>query len=253
MRERKSTPRVRTQLSRRGCRNLGLLFLGALLLWGAGRSFFASPPSRDPTLVQVPEVILPVAKLLEEELSRQGLSVRDLYLWGNRYRAWGLLRVPEMEPEEQRRVALVVRYIRKYNPGLSPSVIWREAAAFVHYCKKYGTPLDFAVAVGHVESHFDPRAQSPYGAAGVMQVMWSVHDRLMRANGISHGKALHDPDLGVAAGVLLLSRYLRATGSEEETLKRYLGTFVRAYINRVHRYRRALKGHLAPRTISEKL
>ncbi len=211
---------------------------------------FSRLSCRKPTLVEIPEVIQPVAALLEEELARENLSVRDLYDWGNRYRAWGLLRIPEMEPEDQRRVALVVRYIRKHNGALRSSEIWRQAAAFVHYSRKYDISLDFAVAVGHVESHFNPRARSPYGAAGVMQIMWPVHHRLMKANGIPREESLHDPDLGVAAGVLLLSRYLRATENEEEALSRYLGTFVRAYISKVHRYRRILKSHLAPRTAS---
>ncbi len=227
----------------------GLGVAGVVL---GGKRFLPFEFLREPTLVQIPEVILPVTAVLEKELAREGLSVKSLYAWGNRYPAGGLLRVPDMDPEDQRRVVSVVRYIRRHNPRLSQSVVWREAAAFVHYCKKYGTPLDFAVAVGHVESHFDPRARSPYGAAGVMQIMWSVHDRLMKANGISRRDALHDPDLGVAAGVLLLSRYLRATGSEEETLNRYLGTFARAYVSKVRCYRQVLKASLLPPETSKK-
>ena len=224
-----------------------LLVLGAASLGILGERVFLffSPLSPGPTFVKVPEVIQPVAALLEEELAREGLSVRDLYDWGNRHHARGLLRVFQMEPEDQRRVALVVRYIRRYGGNLRSSEIWRQAGAFVHYSNKYGLPLDFAVAVGHVESHFNPRARSPYGAAGVMQVMWPIHSRLMKANGISREETLHDPDLGVAAGVLLLSRYLRATGNEEEALNRYLGAFVRAYISRVRRYRRTLQSQLA--------
>ncbi len=237
--------RIRPCWKKRICWALAVLGAISLGLLGKRLLPFSSPFSPKPTLVEIPEVIQPVVALLEEELAREGLSVRDLYDWGNRYHARGLLRVPQMEPEDQQRVALLVRYIRRHGGHLRSSEIWRQAGAFVHYSNKYGLPLDFAVAVGHVESHFNPRARSPYGAAGVMQVMWSIHSRLMRANGIPREESLHDPDLGVAAGVLLLSRYLRATGSEDEALIRYLGAFVRAYISRVHRYRRALKSQLA--------
>ncbi len=67
------------------------------------------------------------------------------------------------------------------------------------------------VAVAHTESHFRPEAKSAAGAAGIMQVMWKVHAGLLRANGIMNEEDLNDPEMGIAAGSLLISRYLKPT------------------------------------------
>jgi len=116
---------------------------------------------------------------------------------------------------------------------LSAEIAWREAAAFIHYCNKYNVPVDLAVAVANAESHFNPKAKSKRGALGVMQVMWRFHRNLMQANGILSPQELCNPEKGIAAGCLLLSRHLREKGSVEGALASYLGVASGTYQRRI--------------------
>ena len=100
---------------------------------------------------------------------------------------------------------------------------------------KYSAPIDLVIAVAQTESRFDPGARSPAGAAGVMQVMWKVHSGLLQANGILSEEELHNPDLGIAAGSLLLSRYLRTHEDLQTALGRYFGGPASVYWKKVSR------------------
>jgi soluble lytic murein transglycosylase-like protein len=108
----------------------------------------------------------------------------------------------------------------------------------VHYSGKYGIPSALAIAVAHAESTFDPNAVSSKGASGVMQVMWRIHNQLLQANGIvpSDGSnPLSDPEQAIAAGCLLLSRYLRAYGSVATAMERYYGGRSASYQRKIDR------------------
>lgn len=124
-------------------------------------------------------------------------------------------------------------YIRTQNPSVTMESALVQSTAFLKYSSKYKVPLDLVVAVAHTESHFFPNARSPAGAAGVMQVMWKVHSGLLTANGIVSEEELHDPDKGIAAGTLLLSRYLKAHGDVQTALGRYYGGSASVYWSRV--------------------
>ena len=96
--------------------------------------------------------------------------------------------------------------------------------------------LTLAVAVGNAESHFDPKARSSYGAAGVMQVVWRVHSYLLMAHaGLEAEEDLCHPEKGVSAGILLLSRYMKTYGSTKKALGRYCGGGIERYWSRVSR------------------
>lgn len=177
-------------------------------------------------------------------LAETGNSPEDVLRWQKEHPNSSLRFLSEMLSEEQEAVALLVKYIKMTNPELSSKTIWREACAFVHYAKKYGVPGDLLVAVANTESHFDPKAMSEKGAVGVMQVVWNTHAGLLSANGITSKNLLHDPELGIAAGALLLSRYIRAYGSEHKALDRYYGTTSSRYRNLVNKNLRALKNSL---------
>jgi soluble lytic murein transglycosylase-like protein len=132
-------------------------------------------------------------------------------------------------------MSMLTRFIQKQNPAISRDIAARQAAAFLRYSIKYGAPLDLVVAVANTESHFNPNARSSHGAAGVMQVTWRVHENLLRANGIRSEEELYTPEKGIAAGCLLISRYLRAYGSPEKALGRYYGGPSSVYWARVSR------------------
>jgi hypothetical protein len=78
------------------------------------------------------------------------------------------------------------------------------------------------LAIIAVESSFNPFAQSPVGAQGLMQVMTSVHDDKYEAFG---GKfAAFDPVTNLRVGVQVLAECVaRAGGSIELGLKYYVG------------------------------
>jgi hypothetical protein len=78
------------------------------------------------------------------------------------------------------------------------------------------------LAIVAIESSFNPFAQSPVGAQGLMQVMTRVHDEKYSAFG---GKlAAFDPLANLRVGAQILSEYLaRADGNVELALKYYVG------------------------------
>jgi hypothetical protein len=77
------------------------------------------------------------------------------------------------------------------------------------------------LAVMAVESGFNPFAQSPVGAQGLMQVMTQVHSDKYQSFG---GKfAAFDPLINLRVGVKVLQDCIRAAGSIEGGLKSYVG------------------------------
>jgi hypothetical protein len=126
-------------------------------------------------------------------------------------------------------------FITEQNGNIPIESALIQATAFWKYSIKYRVPLDLLVAMAHTESHFNPRARSGAGAAGVMQVMWRIHSGVLQANGILTEEELFDPDLGIAAGSLILSRYLRAHDDTQTALGRYYGGSASVYWGRVSR------------------
>lgn len=85
------------------------------------------------------------------------------------------------------------------------------------------TELDplLLLAVMAIESGFNPFAQSPVGAQGLMQVMTRVHGDKYEAFG---GKlAAFDPVANLRVGALVLQEYVRRAGSIEGGLRFYVG------------------------------
>lgn len=139
-------------------------------------------------------------------------------------------------------ISSLADFIVDQNSAIPMDTALIQANAFWKYSIKYELPLDLAIAVAHTESHFNPKARSSAGAAGVMQVMWRVHSGLLQANGIMAEDDLYDPDLGIAAGSLLLSRYLRAYDNTQSALGRYYGGSPQVYWRRVSRNLDTIRG-----------
>lgn len=178
-------------------------------------------------------------------LGRMGASSAELLLWGDEipgsclsaFWAW-----PAARQQETARLAL---YIHGINPALTSRACWRMAGAFVVASMRFWVPLDLAVAVAQAESGFNPAAQSPAGATGVMQVMPDIHKDLLAARFDSRESwALVDPEKAVLAGSFLLAGYLREEGSVEGALARYLGAFNETYRDRVMRFRAGIRASL---------
>lgn len=169
-----------------------------------------------------------------DALASMDLSAAELALWVRQLPETALRYLPNWSQARQEQVGLLARYIRSQNDSVDALSAWRQAAAFVHYSRKYGVPVDLAVAVANTESHFNSEARSRYGAMGVMQVVWRVHQRLLQVNGILSPDELHDPEKGIAAGCLLLGRYLRAYGDRDKALGRYYGGSAAVYAKRIN-------------------
>jgi soluble lytic murein transglycosylase-like protein len=77
------------------------------------------------------------------------------------------------------------------------------------------------LSVMAVESGFNPFAESPVGAQGLMQVMSKVHhDKFQELGGV---KAALTPVANIKVGALILKDYVTRGGSVEAGLKMYVG------------------------------
>jgi soluble lytic murein transglycosylase-like protein len=77
------------------------------------------------------------------------------------------------------------------------------------------------LAVMAIESGFNPFAESPVGAQGLMQVMSKVHhDKFQPLGGV---KAALNPVANIKVGATILKEYVSRGGSVESGLKMYVG------------------------------
>ena len=77
------------------------------------------------------------------------------------------------------------------------------------------------LAVMAIESGFNPFAESPVGAQGLMQVMSKIHsDKFVEVGGM---KAALNPIANIRVGSLILKDYVTRGGSVEAGLKMYVG------------------------------
>ena len=77
------------------------------------------------------------------------------------------------------------------------------------------------LAVMAIESGFNPFAESPVGAQGLMQVMSKVHqDKFQHLGGV---KAALNPAANIKVGATILKEYVNRGGSIESGLKMYVG------------------------------
>lgn len=77
------------------------------------------------------------------------------------------------------------------------------------------------LAVMAVESRFDPRARSGYGARGLMQVVPRFHREKLADHGGE--AALADPRVNALVGTQILKESLRRSGGVRAGLQRYAG------------------------------
>jgi soluble lytic murein transglycosylase-like protein len=124
---------------------------------------------------------------------------------------------PQSLPKQQAAVAYWLS--KKYNIAPEPlSALVAEA-----YETGARTKLDptLILAIMAIESGFNPFAQSPVGAQGLMQVMTKVHTDKYQDFG---GKlAAFDPVTNLRVGVKVLQECINRAGSLEGGLKYYVG------------------------------
>lgn len=108
---------------------------------------------------------------------------------------------------------------RRYRVAPEPlSRLVQEAWAVGQRAKLEPTLI---LAVMAIESRFNPFAQSPVGAQGLMQVMTDIHDDKYVAFGGNH--AAFDPVTNLRVGVQILKDCIARAGSLEGGLRHYVG------------------------------
>ena len=114
-----------------------------------------------------------------------------------------------------RQQAAVAQWIaRRYKVAPEPIAALVQEAWAVG--QKVGLDPTLILAIMAVESSFNPFAQSPVGAQGLMQVMTRVHDDKYVAFGGNH--AAFDPVTNLRVGVQVLKECIARAGSLEACL-----------------------------------
>lgn len=130
-------------------------------------------------------------------------------------------RATAADPKElPRPQAAVAQWLaRRYRVAPEPvSALVREAWALG---QRMGVEPTLILAVMAIESSFNPFAQSPMGAQGLMQVMTKVHDDKYEAFG--GRRAAFDPVTNLRVGVQILKECIARGGGLEAGLRQYLG------------------------------
>jgi hypothetical protein len=130
-------------------------------------------------------------------------------------------RATATDPRElTRQQAAVAQWLsRRYR--VAPEPISRLVQEAWVVGQRVGLEPTLILAIMAVESSFNPFAQSPVGAQGLMQVMTKVHDDKYVAFGGNH--AAFDPVTNLRVGVQVLKECIARAGSLEAGLRFYVG------------------------------
>lgn len=119
----------------------------------------------------------------------------------------------------KQQAAVAVWISRRYRVAPEPvSRLVKEAWAIG---AKANLEPTLILAIMAIESSFNPFAQSPVGAQGLMQVMTRVHDDKYEPFGGNH--AAFDPVTNLRVGVRVLKECISRAGSVEGGLRFYVG------------------------------
>lgn len=130
-------------------------------------------------------------------------------------------RATAIDPAQlSRQQAAVAQWIsRRYK--VAPEPIARLVQEAWQIGQRAALDPTLILAVMAIESSFNPFAQSPVGAQGLMQVLTRVHDDKYEAFGGTH--AAFDPVSNLRVGVQVLKECIARAGSLQEGLRHYVG------------------------------
>ena len=130
-------------------------------------------------------------------------------------------RATASDPKElSRQQAAVARWLSlRYR--VAPEPISRLVQEAWSVGQKANLDPTLILAIMAIESSFNPFAQSPVGAQGLMQVMTKVHNDKYEAFGGNH--AAFDPVTNLRVGVQVLKECIARAGSLEAGLRFYVG------------------------------
>jgi len=134
--------------------------------------------------------------------------------------ALDLMPVVESDPTLQAQQERLAQWIsRRYRVAGDATNLFVSTAYTTAQEMKFDPLLILAVIA--IESRFNPLAESPVGAQGLMQVLTRVHQEKFEHHG-GVKAALH-PVSNIKVGTQILHDYIRRGGSVEAGLKRYVG------------------------------
>jgi soluble lytic murein transglycosylase-like protein len=130
-------------------------------------------------------------------------------------------RATAADPKElNRQQAAVATWLsRRYR--VAPEPISRLVQEAWSVGARAGLDPTLILAIMAIESSFNPFAQSPVGAQGLMQVMTKVHDD--KYSSFGGVLAAFDPVTNLRVGVLVLKECISRAGSLEAGLRYYVG------------------------------
>ena len=130
-------------------------------------------------------------------------------------------RATAADPRELTRQQSAVAHWLARRYRVAPEPISRLVKEAWQVAPRFGLDPTLILAVMAVESSFNPFAQSPVGAQGLMQVMTSVHNgKYERFGGTL---AAFDPVTNLKVGVQVLRECIARAGSVEAGLRHYVG------------------------------
>lgn len=147
----------------------------------------------------------------------------------------GVSRATAVDPAQlTRQQGLVAQWIsRRYK--VAPEPIGRLVQEAWSIGQRASLDPTLILAIMAVESSFNPFAQSPMGAQGLMQVLTRVHDDKYEVFGGTH--AAFDPISNLRVGVQVLKECIARAGGVQEGLKFYVGAALNesdgGYVGRV--------------------
>ena len=122
----------------------------------------------------------------------------------------------KLSPDLQRVKAYVAKRYQVSAVALEPLLASAQQTG-----RSVGVDPLLLVAVMAIESRFNPFAESPMGAQGLMQVIPKFHPDKVDVK--SDRSALFDPETNIRVGALVLKEYIQSTGSVERALQQYGG------------------------------
>lgn len=191
--------------------------------------------AEEPVIEENEEIIIPESTFHFANIHETGTDVVDAILFDSMVKSASDTVKKTLDkntsPREIELAMTIYNYMSEMNPKTDNMTLLELTASAIKYSRKYSVPLGLVIGVMQTESNFNPKALSSAGACGPMQVMWNIHKDTLTANGIASRESLFTTDLGVAAGCLILSRYLRDERSVAGGLKRYYGALSGNYLS----------------------
>ena len=119
--------------------------------------------------------------------------------------------------------AEIFLFILRLSNSITPPEARKLAKVIVDECSTYELDPFLILAVIQTESNFTPKAVSPRGAIGLMQVMPKTGEYVAKDRGISYKgiNSLYDPFLNVKLGIHYLSFLADQFDSVENALAAY--------------------------------